>query len=169
MRILLVDDHPLFREGMSNLVRELSSGVDIYEASSAEQARQILESGQSFALVLLELALSGGSGMKLIQDLGHDHSEVPVVVLSGSDSRTNVVAAIEAGAMGFISKRSTSAVMLSALQIVLAGGIYIPQQALSNDESGEQNDKAFVLPSLNGLRGGRLRFLHWWLKGNLTN
>ena len=151
MRILLVDDHPMFREGVSNLLRQLSSGVEVDEASNAEQALQILESANPFVLALLEFSLPRGSGMKLLQDLRRDHPEVLVVMLSGGDSRTNIVAAIEAGARGFISKRCTSAIMLSALQIVLAGGVYIPPQALLNDEPEERNDQAFVLPGQIGL------------------
>ncbi len=103
MRVLVVDDHPLIREGLSNLLRQLNPGVAVDEATSVEQAREILVRGDPLTLALLDLNLPGADGMSLLVDMRQDRPEVPVVVLSGNDSRANVIAAIEAGAMGFFS------------------------------------------------------------------
>jgi DNA-binding NarL/FixJ family response regulator len=130
MRILVVDDHPLIREGLAHLLRQLDPAVEVVEAISAERARAAFDRDAAFSLVLLDLSLPGAHGMSLLEELRLARPEVPVVVLSGSDSRANVLAAIDRGAMGFISKRSSTSVMVSALRLVLAGGVYIPPEAL---------------------------------------
>lgn len=133
MRILIVDDHPLIREGLANLLKQLDPEVQVSDAISAEQARRVLESAAEWSLVLLDLTLPGADGMSLLAELRDTRPEVPVVVLSGNDSSVNVIAAIDLGAMGFISKRSSTSILAGALRLVLAGGVYIPPQALQSE------------------------------------
>jgi DNA-binding NarL/FixJ family response regulator len=151
MRVLVVDDHPLVREGLSNILRQLNAGVEVEEAASVELALGILARGASLTLALIDLNLPGVDGMSLLGGIRRDRPEVPVVVLSGNDSRANVIAAIEAGAMGFISKQTSTAVMVGALQLVLAGGIYIPPQALPPGNPSLSAEQPPVLPSDIGL------------------
>ena len=165
MRVLVVDDHPLIREGLSNLLRQLNPGVAVDEATSVEQAREILARGDPLTLALLDLNLPGADGMSLLVDMRRDRPEVPVVVLSGNDSRANVIAAIEAGAMGFISKRTSTAVFVGALQLVLAGGVYIPPQALAIDETAQRGDQPSVLPADIGLTQRQAQILALLVQG----
>ncbi|MFG6412936.1 response regulator [Roseateles sp. DC23W] len=126
MRILLIDDHPLFREGVALLLKPLVEGLETWEAGSCEAAFELLAQRGSADLVLIDLGLPGLSGLEGLQRLRLEHPEVPVVVMSSSDDKDTVMAVLDAGAMGFIPKSSTSQVMLGALRLILAKGIYLP-------------------------------------------
>jgi DNA-binding NarL/FixJ family response regulator len=126
MKILLIDDHPLFREGVALLLKPLVDGLQTWEAGSCEEAFELLAQRGSVDLVLIDLGLPGLSGLEGLQRLRLEHPEVPVVVMSSADDKDTVLAALDAGAMGFIPKSSTSQVMLGALRLILAKGIYLP-------------------------------------------
>lgn len=126
MKILLIDDHPLFREGVALLLKPLVEGLQTWEAGSCEEAFELLAQRGSADLVLIDLNLPGLSGLDGLKQLRLDHPEVPVVVMSSADDKDMVMAVLDAGAMGFIPKSSTSQVMLGALRLILAKGIYLP-------------------------------------------
>ena len=126
MKILLIDDHPLFREGVALLLKPLVDGLETWEAGSCEEAFELLARRGSADLVLIDLNLPGLSGLDGLKRLRQDHPDVPVVVMSSADDKDTVLAVLDAGAMGFIPKSSTSQVMLGALRLILAKGIYLP-------------------------------------------
>lgn len=126
MKILLIDDHPLFREGVALLLKPLVDGLETWEAGSCEEAFELLARRGSADLVLIDLNLPGLSGLEGLKQLRQDHPDVPVVVMSSADDKDTVLAVLDAGAMGFIPKSSTSQVMLGALRLILAKGIYLP-------------------------------------------
>lgn len=132
MKILVVDDHPLIREGLVNVLRELDNDLSVIEAESAADALVALERERDISLVLLDLQLEEQlAGMDLLMQARATWPEVPIVVLSGVDTPIIVRQAIDMGAMGFITKRSSTPVLVSALRLVLAGAVYIPPQALA--------------------------------------
>ncbi|MCK7501904.1 MAG: response regulator [Comamonadaceae bacterium] len=135
MKILIVDDHPLIREGLANVLRELDNDLTVIEAESGDEALAALEREQGISLVLLDLVLPGADGLSLLTQVREDRPEVPVVVLSGKDSPQIVRQAIDSGAMGFITKRSATSVLVSALRLVLSGAVYIPPQALAASDT----------------------------------
>lgn len=126
MRVLLVDDHALFREGIALLLRPLVEPLQTWEAGSCEEAFALIEERGAADLVLIDLGLPGASGLEGVQRLHEAHPEMPVVVMSSADDKDTVLAALDAGAMGFIPKSSTSTVMIGALKLILAKGIYLP-------------------------------------------
>ena len=126
MKILLIDDHPLFREGVALLLKPLVDGLETWEAGSCEEAFELLGQRGSVDLVMIDLGLPGLSGLQGLSRLRQEHPEVPVVVMSSADDKDTVLAVLDAGAMGFIPKSSTSQVMLGALRLILAQGIYLP-------------------------------------------
>lgn len=130
MNILIVDDHPLIREGLANVLAELDRDAGVLEAASADEAVAAFGDHAPLSLVLLDLGLPGAHGMSLLEQLRSVRPEVPVVVLSANDRREVVLAAIDNGAMGFISKRSPTPVLVNALRLVLAGGVYLPPQVI---------------------------------------
>lgn len=130
MKLLIVDDRPLIREGLANVLRELDTQLEVLEAETAEEALEVLAQPAPVALILLDLTLPGAAGMSLLEQIRAERAEIPVVVLSANDDRGTVLGAIDAGAMGFISKRSPTQVLVNALRLVLAGGVYVPPQAL---------------------------------------
>ncbi|RTL20947.1 MAG: response regulator transcription factor [Burkholderiales bacterium] len=130
MKILLIDDHALFREGVALLLQPLRAGLQTVEAGSCEEGFATLAREGGVDLVLIDLGLPGLSGLDGLARLRADHPDVPVVVMSSADDRDTVLAALDAGAMGFIPKSSTSQVMLGALRLILDQGIYVPPSAL---------------------------------------
>jgi DNA-binding NarL/FixJ family response regulator len=126
MCVLLVDDHSLFREGLALLLKPLMAGLLTREAGSCEQALQDLQANGPADLVLMDLGLPGMSGLQGIVSLRDQWPAMPVVALSSADDRDTVLQAINAGAMGFIPKSSTSGVLIAALQLILARGVYLP-------------------------------------------
>lgn len=131
MKVLIVDDHPLFREGVGLLLRRLADDLEILEASHCDEALALCESGASIDLLLLDLNLGGRSGMDGLAELRARFPEIPVVVLSTSDDQPTVRRAIDLGAMGFIPKTSSSEIMIGALRLVLAKGVYLPRNILA--------------------------------------
>lgn len=136
MKILLIDDHPLFREGVALLLKPLVDALETWEAGSCEEAFALLDQRGSADLVLIDLGLPGLSGLEGLALLRQDYPEVPVVVMSSSDDKDTVLAVLDAGAMGFIPKSSTSQVMLGALRLILARGIYLPPSVFLTGRPG---------------------------------
>jgi DNA-binding NarL/FixJ family response regulator len=130
MKILIVDDHALFRDGMKFLLQELSDSVEILEAEDCESA--IISARETqFKLVLMDLKMPGSSGVEALVEFRHACPESPVVVLSGEGTPSIVRDAIQNGAMGFLAKSSNHEIMIHALKLVLSGGIYLPASVLA--------------------------------------
>ena len=135
MNLLLVDDHPLFREGLRALLANLSPGVAIHEAASVEGA--IDECRMTpFRMVLLDLGLSETGGLETLEAFRESVPDVPVVVLSGDQDARRIRSAIDHGAVGYVPKSHTSDLMIAALRFVLSGGIYLPPNVISEQVDG---------------------------------
>ena len=132
MKILLIDDHTLFREGMRLVLSQLEPGCDIVEASTCRAAIEVANTSDDFDVVLLDLNLPDMGGFEALSILREEHPHMPVVVLSASDDRATVLEALDRGAMGFIPKSSSSQVMMGALRLVLAKGVYLPLALLNS-------------------------------------
>ena len=130
VKILVVDDHPLIVEALHHVLKGLAADVEVLDARGAAEGRAQLETHPDIDLLLLDLGLPDVDGFSLLVDIRDAFPTVPVVVLSGTDSRDDVLRAIDAGAMGFIPKSSSNQVMVNALRIVLTGTPYIPREAL---------------------------------------
>jgi DNA-binding NarL/FixJ family response regulator len=133
MKILLVDDHALFREGLAELLKALDSEVQTLQAADANAAMEQIKLNADVDLVLLDLHMPGPSGLDLLCALKEDLPSVPVVVLSSDETRGSVLRALDKGAVGYIPKSSNSKVMTQALRLVLVGGIYLPPVVLQGD------------------------------------
>lgn len=137
MRILLADDHPLFREGVKPVLYKLAEDIEIIEAkdypTAFEQARQ----NGDLDLALLDLYMPGMTGVEGISRFRVSFPHVPLVVLSAADEFEPVQTLLSNGVLGFINKSSPSDVILGALNLVLAGGVYIPPSMLVHGERGE--------------------------------
>ena len=132
MRILLVDDHALFRKGMHYMLKSLDDSLILDEASSTKEATAILAAG-TFDLILLDLKLPDSRGLDTLKALRNVNSDVPFVVISAEDDPNAIRATVEHGAMGFIPKSSSHEVLIQALRLVLAKGIYLPPDLLKTN------------------------------------
>lgn len=127
MKILIADDHALFREGLRYVLRALEPHVVVLEAATAAQAMQIAAREQQLDLVLLDLAMPGLDGFAGLDMLRERFPDIPVVVVSASEEPRDVRRALDAEASGFIPKSMSGAEMVCALRAVLAGSIYVPK------------------------------------------
>jgi DNA-binding NarL/FixJ family response regulator len=129
LKVLVVDDHPLICEALRQVLRALDREIELLEAGNGAQA--LAAAGKSdLDLILLDLALPDREGFDVLRELRERHPAFPVVVLSASEQSDVVMRALDAGAMGFIPKTSSNDVLLGALRLVLAGGVYLPAEVL---------------------------------------
>jgi DNA-binding NarL/FixJ family response regulator len=135
MKILVVDDHSLIREALRGILHDLKGDVVLYEAADGGQAMQFIAEHSDLGLILLDLNLPDRDGFSVLTELRERHPQIAVVVLSAAQDRNSVAKALDLGAVGFIPKTGQREVMMSALQLVFAGGIYIPPEILAREEA----------------------------------
>jgi len=130
-RILLTDDHPIMLEAMRIALTSIAPGCHVDTAVSLRDAIELATS-RKYDYAILDLGLPDTSGVPVINRFKAAAPDVPVIVFSASVERNIIIAALDAGAMGFIPKTAPSDVVLNALNLVFSGSIYIPPEALSN-------------------------------------
>jgi DNA-binding NarL/FixJ family response regulator len=131
MKILVVDDHVLIRDALRGVLYGLKGETTvILEAPDSRAALRQLDQHRDVELVLLDLGLPDRDGLDVLQELGARWPTLPVVVLSAFHAREKVSKALDLGAVGFIPKSARREVMCSALNLVFAGGIYVPPEIL---------------------------------------
>lgn len=141
MKVLLIDDHPLILSALQSVIEGLGSDTTVVGANSARAARDTLKADAEFDLVLLDLHLGDADGFDLLTELRAAYPALPVVVLSASDRTSDVIRAIDAGAMGFVPKRASNETLFEALHMVMSGGIYVPPMTMGSEpESKPQGD-----------------------------
>ena len=132
MKILLVDDHALIRDALRGVLLELVEDAVVLEAPDCHQAMRLIEQNPDLDLILLNVAPERDA-FSALAEVRERYPAISVVVLSSLYHHASIVKALDLGALGFIPKSSQREVMLSALQLVFAGGIYIPPEILSHD------------------------------------
>jgi DNA-binding NarL/FixJ family response regulator len=130
MKVLLVDDHLLVRDGISLVLEELDHDLTVFTASTCCEALALLEEHNSVDLVLLDIGLPDVNGIECLKTIRVRDSLLPVVMLSALNKPEKIKEAIENGARGFIPKNANKEILLSAIRLVLAGGIYMPDSSL---------------------------------------
>ena len=155
LKILVVDAHPLMRDGLANVLAGLGQRVDVRQADSLNGALAGLAAHPDTALILLDLIMPDGDGTSVLERVHEAHPEIPIVVVSGATDHATVTAAIRSGAMGFISKRSAPPVLLSALRLVLAGEVYVPPEVLRTQLMTPQGGTVPAAPASVRKRGGK--------------
>jgi DNA-binding NarL/FixJ family response regulator len=131
MDILVADDHALVRQGLSSILRQLDMRASILEAEDGAAVMRLISGDQALDMVLLDLFMPGAHGFDLLQSVCDLRPEIPVIVLSASEDPGHMRQALDYGAAGYIPKSSSPAVILSALQLIRAGGIYVPPHMLN--------------------------------------
>lgn len=131
MKILIVDDHVLIREALRGVLSELKREAVFLDAPDGRKAMTRIAENPDTDLVLLDLNLPDRSGLDVLAELRERHPTISVVVLSATDDRDNVAKALDLGALGFIPKSAQREVMLSAFNLIFAGGIYVPPEILA--------------------------------------
>jgi DNA-binding NarL/FixJ family response regulator len=130
MKVLLVDDHPLILAALQSVIQGLGDDVTVMGVDNERDARAALARDPDYDLVLLDLQLGASDGFDLLAELRSTYPALPVVVVSASDRASDVIRAIDAGAMGFVPKRASNDTLFEALRLVMSGGIYVPPMTL---------------------------------------
>jgi DNA-binding NarL/FixJ family response regulator len=129
MRVLIADDHPLVRDALARTVRELEAGAEVLEAGDLETLLQLAREGIA-DLALVDLNMPGMGGIAGVHRLREAAPTLPVVVASGQEDAATIRAVLAAGALGFIPKSERPEVLLGALRLIRAGGVYVPPRLL---------------------------------------
>jgi len=129
MKILIADDHRLVIEAVKAKLSELAPGIEFVLAMSVDEL--LAGATDDLDLALIDLNMPGADGQAHIDEIRHRHPAVPVIVLSGYEDPAIMRSALERGVLGFIPKAYSPEVMLSAVRLVLAGGVYVPPMMLT--------------------------------------
>lgn len=169
MKLLLIDDHPLFRDGLSLLIQHRLSlpghaELTLLEAGDLAEAAVVLRAHPDVQLALLDLNLGDRQGLDTLQQWRGMAPDVPVIVLSADDRADTIVSAIDRGAAGFIPKTVQAATMQDALRRVLAGEVYLPEMP-GADALVAQGAEPASPESLLGLSERQLDVLRLLIEG----
>lgn len=162
MKILLADDHPLFREGVKPVLLKLDRRVTLIEAHDYPSAFAAMHKAKEVDLALLDLYMPGMSGLDGVTRFRAAFPDIPVVVLSASELVEDIQKLLAAGALGYITKASPSDVILEALQQVLAGGIYVPPSLI---ELPAEEEASRPINTSQALTSRQLQVLREMAKG----
>jgi DNA-binding NarL/FixJ family response regulator len=173
MKILVVDDHVLIRDALRGVLKELKDDADVLEASDCRQAMALIaENADNLGLILLDLGLPDRDGFSALAEVRERYPAICVVVLSGQHDRATVVKALDLGVGGFIPKSGQREVMLRALELVFAGGQYIPPEILVHDSPATSpagkppaGERPRITPTDLGLTGRQLDVLALMMQG----
>ena len=130
MRILLVDDHAVVREGLKRVLAGMGGTVDIDEAPDAPRARELARQG-SWDCALVDIVLPGQTGLELVKELHRMQPKLPILVLSMFPEEQYAVRMLRAGASGYLNKESAPEQLVAAIRIVLNGGKYVSPRMAS--------------------------------------
>jgi two-component system nitrate/nitrite response regulator NarL len=127
MKILIVDDHPLFRAGFHAVLEQSDLDAGVLSVSSLPEALQTLQQDGEIGLVLLDIHLKGDDGFNALKVIGERFPTTACIMISGDEQQAVAARAVAAGASGFIPKSFTADEMIAAIRKVLAGEVFVPE------------------------------------------
>ena len=137
MKVLVVDDHPIVRDGLATLLRQIGPDTAVLEAGDAAEALTLVAHHADLDVVVLDIVMPGLGGMQAIAEFGRARPELPVIVLSSSEDAQTVRQALAQGALGYVPKSASRHTLLSAIQLVMSGEIYVPALILGETPSAQ--------------------------------
>ena len=147
-RILIADDHPLFREAITNVIQSGFPGTETIETEDLETALKLATEDEDLDLVLLDLNMPGMHGLNGLISLRNESPTVPVVIVSAEDDKQIVLQAITCGAVGFISKSAPRQQMTEALQQILNGNVYLPSDIIRSAGGDSRRSRRMNEPNI---------------------
>lgn len=149
-KILIADDHPLFREAIHNVISDGFPESEIMETSDLDSALELTQSHDDLDLILLDLNMPGMHGLNGLINLRNEAPTIPVVIVSAEQDKQIVLQAITYGAVGFITKSSPRAQMTEAIDQILNGNVYLPSDIIRTQKSSRrsQSSEPSIAPEL---------------------
>ena len=168
-KILIADDHPLFREAIQNVIRDGFPGSEILETADLDSALALTLENDDLDLVLLDLNMPGMHGLNGLINLRNEAPTIPVVIVSAEQDKQVVLQAITYGACGFITKSSPRAQMTEAIEQILNGNVYLPSDIIRSQKAStrraQHNDQSIPPELLQALTRKQLLVLERMTKG----
>lgn len=151
-KILIADDHPLFREAISSVIANGFPGCETLETEDLDSALVIAQEEEDLDLILLDLNMPGMNGLNGLMSLRNDSPTIPVVIVSAEQDKQIVLQAITYGAVGFITKSSPREQMTEALQQILDGNVYLPSDIIRSEKPSNgmhrRHDESKIPPEM---------------------
>lgn len=154
---VVADDHPLVLEGVKGVLRSMEPDADILQATSYPDLLDVLSQDIDFSLVIADLNMPGMAGLDGIRAVQHKRPEVPVIIISATESQKAITKTLECGVAGYMFKSFSHQQMQEALEMVLEGETFVPEagtQMLSSDEFADDSKTDFGAAALNHLPMG---------------
>lgn len=148
-KLLVVDDHPIFRQAISGIIETEFKDSVILQAESIQEAHKIIQEQTDFDLVLLDLNMPSISGLNGLLELRNEYPTIPVVIISAENDKQQILQTISYGAVGFISKSSPVEQITESLTSIFAGNVCLPSDIIrtASDKPAAKNNKEFeILP-----------------------
>ena len=142
LKLLIVDDHPLLRDGLASILRQAEPSTQILQARDAQEGLALVDQHADLDVVILDLMMPGLGGLPAISEFGRKRPGLPVIVLSASEDRRDARKALALGARGYVAKSASQHTLLAAIQRVLSGDRYIPSPIFTRiDASARPEDR----------------------------
>ena len=165
-RLLIADDHPLYRGALREAVNGLFERIDIAEAGTFNEVTELLERGSEVDLVLLDLTMPGVRSFSGLMYLRAQYPSVPVIVVSANDDPAAIRRCMEFGASGFIPKTIGVEVMRDAISCILSGGVWTPPDV--DLSAGSDAETAALMTRMTTLTPQQVRVLMMLSEGLLN-
>ena len=135
MKVLIADDHALFRDGLSVHLEQIDPHAMIFQAGNFSQALKIADDEKKLDLVIMDLDMPDMNWEEAIKDIKQKSADARFVIISASEDSRNIRKSMEYGVCGYIPKRSDTKVITGALKLILDGGTYLPPAILSTQSN----------------------------------
>lgn len=135
MKLLIVDDHAIVREGLAAMLRQARPDTEVLQAGAGAEALGLAMRHPDLDAVFLDLRMPGMDGLSVVQEFGKIRPALPVIVLSSSENPSEVRQALAMGALGYVPKSAQAQTLLLALELVLSGNVYVPPLMLLEPEN----------------------------------
>jgi two-component system, NarL family, nitrate/nitrite response regulator NarL len=133
MKLLVVDDHPIVRDGLTALLAHVGPGTTVMQARDADEGLFMIDRHTDLDAIILDLMMPGMDGFQAIAVFGRKRPDLPVIVLSSSEDPADVRRALNSGALGYVAKSASQNTLLAAIRQVLGGDLYVPPFAVVKD------------------------------------
>jgi DNA-binding NarL/FixJ family response regulator len=129
-RVLIADDHPLYRDALRAIVPQAMPNAEMSEAGCQKEVVDNVTSDSSFDLIVLDLNLPGATGLSCLRHLREIAQLTPIMVVSGNDDPATMRDVVMAGATGYVPKSASRQVLVDAIRVIMGGGTYLPTAAV---------------------------------------